>query len=191
MLAMQTKKRNQKKKVKIHFRLRWWWVALLLLILWVSYRFDYTVYDSQQLIPISCTYQKIDVTGGYRGYVHFIIDSSQRAYRIDMDNIRPLRDNLKPGDVLNLLIEPPRSEYYPYDRTIARLETNGYVYYSQDEYTAYKQDMVQQHHIIDLVIKCFLGVSLVGMFLCQNQQLWRKKRKKKKKKKPPTKNGAA
>jgi hypothetical protein len=95
-----------------------------------------------------------------------------------------LRDALKTGDILIMKIEPSRSEFFLYDRRIAYLESNGNVFYSIDDYTAYKQEFVWQRHMIDRLIIVFLIISLVGMFISQNREIFysiQRKRKRKKK----------
>jgi hypothetical protein len=174
----------RRKRIKLHFRLRWWWIGLLLLLLWGIWRSDNTIYDEQQLIPVTCSYQEIISKGGYRAYVNYIVDSEQRWYRLNLDNIRPLRDALKTGDILIMKIEPSRSEFFLYDRRIAYLESNGNVFYSIDDYTAYKQEFVWQRHMIDRLIIVFLIISLVGMFISQNREIFyslQRQRKRKKK----------
>jgi hypothetical protein len=182
---MRTSEENvQRKRIKLHFRLRWWWIGLLLLLLWRCWRFDNTIYDEQQLIPVTCTYQEIISKGGYRSYVNYIVDSERRWYQLDLDTLRPLKDAVKPGDILNMKIEPSRSDYHLYDRSVAYLEANGTVFYSLDDYATRKPREVRIWHMINLLILAFLIISLAGMFFSQNREIFysiQRKRKRKKK----------
>jgi hypothetical protein len=155
----------------------------LLLLLWRCWRFDNTIYDEQQLIPVTCTYQEI-FSSGYPENVSYIIDSQRRRYQLDLHNLRPLKDAVKPGDDLNMKIEPSRSDYCLYDRRIAYLEVNGTVFCSVDDYITHKQGLVQQRHVINLLILVILIISLVGMFISQNREIFysiQRQRKRKKK----------
>lgn len=166
-------KKRKKKKLKLHFRLKLWWIFLFLVPLYVNWRFDDTIYTEEQLIPVTCAFQEIEIHLGYRpsGTVCYIIDTQQRAYRLDMENLRPFKSAVKPGDILKMKIEPRKSSSAPYDKRIAYLEANGTVFYTIEEYLLFKQKMVRQGTIMTAVIYCFLGISLIFIFFLQNPQL--------------------
>lgn len=171
---------SRKHSKKLNFHVKSWWVICVLLVLFVNWRQDYTVYDECDLIEVSCVYQQIDINGGYRANKCYIIDNHQQAYLLDMDNIRSLQNDLKTGDILIMKIEPRRSEFFLYDKQIAYLESHGLVLYSLDDYTAAKQEKADQRQIIVPLVILFLAVSLIVILFCQDSQRHHVKKKRNK-----------
>lgn len=162
---------NNHEKYRFHYRLRWWWIILLLLLLFFILRWDWNIYSETELISQTCVYQ--DITTHPRSGIsvsYGIMDDNQNEYYLGLNNVKTLSDALSPGDTLVMKIEPHNPRCLSYNRMIAYLESNGVVYYSLDDYRAYKLSLIHQNKILIPIWIILLLFLLVLSFCNQNSE---------------------
>ena len=107
---------------------------LCLLSFWgyMTIRWDHTVYQQNQLVPVTCTFDSFWISTAARGRgTPYIVDTNQHYYLVFSDIFDKIDGNLQPGDSLEMLVTPRRSIGNP---DVAYLKANGHVYCTYEEY---------------------------------------------------------
>lgn len=99
---------------------------------YMTIRWDHTVYQQSQLVPVTCTFDSFWIAPHYRGPAAvYIADTDHHYYSVLTDEDQNLRNTLQPGDALEMLVTPRRAIGNP---DIAYLKVNGHVYCTYEEY---------------------------------------------------------
>ena len=107
---------------------------LCLLGFWgyMTIRWDHTVDQQSQLVPVTCTFDSFWIAPHYRGPAAvYIADTDHHYYSVLTDEDQKLRNTLQPGDALEMLVTPRRAIGNP---EVAYLSVNGHVYCTYEEY---------------------------------------------------------
>lgn len=151
--------------------------CLLGLFTYVTIRWDYTVYPQSQLVDVTCTFDSfwLHPTHHSRGPA-YIVDTNQHYYFVFSDIYDRLRDNLQPGDTLELLITPKRATGNP---DVAYLKANGHVYCTYEEYHSIAATRRIEYLVFsafELSVSAFLVIRMIVLTATAKRK--RKKRKK-------------
>ena len=148
---------------------------LCLLGFWgyMTIRWDHTVYQQSQLVPVTCTFDSFWIAPHYRGPAAvYIADTNHRYYSVLTDEDQKLRNTLQPGDALEMLVTPRRAIGNP---DIAYLKVNGHVYFTYDDYLS----IVISGHTLYYVLS-FLAFSISAVLIIRIIVLTRRIRTKQK-----------
>mgnify|MGYP004584523041 FL=1 len=148
---------------------------LCLLGFWgyMTIRWDHTVYQQSQLVPVTCTFDSFWIAPHYRGPAAvYIADTNHRYYSVLTDEDQKLRNTLQPGDALEMLVTPRRAIGNP---DIAYLKVNGHVYFTYGDYLS----IVISGHTLYYVLS-FLAFSISAVLIIRIIVLTRRIRTKQK-----------
>ena len=154
---------------------------LCLLGFWgyMTIRWDHTVYQQSQLVPVTCTFDSFWIGSSYRGGGPlYIVDTNNHYYHIISSNRKELCSNLHAGDTLEMLVTPRGSIGNP---DIACLKVNGHVYFTYDDYLS----IVISGHTLYYVLS-FLAFSISAVLIIRIIVLTRRIRTKRKKREKRT-----
>ncbi len=147
--------------------------CLLGLFAYMTIRWDYTVYQQSQLIPVTCTFDSFWIAPHYRGPAAvYIADTDHHYYSVLTGEDQNLRNTLQPGDALEMLVTPRRAIGNP---DIAYLKVNGHVYFTYDDYLS----IVISGHTLYYVLS-FLAFSISAVLIIRIIVLTRRIRTKRK-----------
>ena len=147
--------------------------CLLSLFAYMTIRWDHTVYQQNQLVPVTCTFDSFWIAPHYRGPAAvYIADTDHHYYSVLTDEDQNLRNTLQPGDALEMLVTPSRAIGNP---DIAYLKVNGHVYFTYDDYLS----IVISGHTLYYVLS-FLAFSISAVLIIQIIVLTRRIRTKRK-----------
>ena len=140
---------------------------------YMTIRWDHTVYQQSQLVPVTCTFDSFWIAPHYRGPAAvYIADTNHRYYSVLTDEDQKLRNTLQPGDALEMLVTPRRAIGNP---DIAYLKVNGHVYFTYDDYLS----IVISGHTLYYVLS-FLAFSISAVLIIRIIVLTRRIRTKQK-----------
>lgn len=153
--------------------------VLCLLGFWIymTIRWDYTVYPQRELVPVTCTFDSFWTAPHYRGPAAvYIADTNHRYYSVLTDNDKEIRDSLQPGDTLEMLVTPRRSIGKP---GVAYLKANGHVYCTYADYHSISASNRTQYFVLSFVIFSISAILVIRMIaLSMKARTNRKKREK-------------
>ena len=151
--------------------------CLLGLFAYMTIRWDYTVYQQNQLVSVTCIFDSFWLHPTHRGRgPAYIVDTNQHYYFVFSDIYDRLRDNLQPGDTLELLITPRRATGNP---DVAYLKANGHVYCTYEEYHSQITSSRKMYFIassFELSVSAFLVIQMIVLTVTAKRK--RKNREK-------------
>ena len=146
---------------------------------YMTIRWDHTVYQQSQLVPVTCTFDSFWIAPHYRGPAAvYIADTDHHYYSVLTDEDQKLRNTLQPGDALEMLVTPRRAIGNP---DIAYLKVNGHVYFTYDDYLS----IVISGHTLYYVLS-FFAFSISAVLIIRIIVLTRRIRTKRKKREKRT-----
>lgn len=152
---------------------------LCLLGFWgyMTIRWDHTVYQQSQLVPVTCTFDSFWIAPHYRGPAAvYIADTDHHYYSVLTDEDQKLRNTLQPGDALEMLVTPRRAIGNP---EVAYLSVNGHVYCTYEEYHSIAATVRIEYLVFsafELSVSAFLVIRMIVLTATAKQK--RKKREK-------------
>lgn len=152
---------------------------LCLLGFWgyMTIRWDHTVYQQSQLVPVTCTFDSFWIAPHYRGPAAvYIADTDHHYYSVLTDEDQKLRNTLQPGDALEMLVTPRRAIGNP---DIAYLKVNGHVYFSYDDYLSIVISGHTLYYVLSFLAFSISAVLIIRIIvLTSKAKIKRKKREK-------------
>lgn len=152
---------------------------LCLLGFWgyMTIRWDHTVYQQSQLVPVTCTFDSFWIAPHYRGPAAvYIADTDHHYYSVLTDEDQTLRNTLQPGDALEMLVTPRRAIGNP---DIAYLKVNGHVYFSYDDYLSIVISGHTLYYVLSFLAFSISAVLIIRIIvLTSKAKIKRKKREK-------------
>lgn len=152
---------------------------LCLLGFWgyMTIRWDHTVYQQSQLVPVTCTFDSFWIGSAYRGRgATYIVDTNQHYYFVFSDIFDKIDGNLQPGDSLEMLVTPRRAIGNP---EVAYLSVNGHVYCTYEEYHSIAATVRIEYLVFsafELSVSALLVIRMIVLTATAKQK--RKKREK-------------
>ena len=152
---------------------------LCLLGFWgyMTIRWDHTVYQQSQLVPVTCTFDSFWIAPHYRGPAAvYIADTDHHYYSVLTDEDQKLRNTLQPGDALEMLVTPRRAIGNP---EVAYLSVNGHVYCTYEEYHSIAATVRIEYLVFsafELSVSALLVIRMIVLTATAKQK--RKKREK-------------
>lgn len=144
---------------------------------YMTIRWDHTVYQQSQLVPVTCTFDSFWISSAYRGRgATYIVDTDQHYYFVFSDIFDKIDGNLQPGNPLEMLVTPRRSIGNP---DVAYLSMNGHVYCTYEEYhsiAASGRITYLVFSALALSVSAFLVIRMIVLTVTAKQK--RKKREK-------------
>lgn len=152
-------------------------LGLLGIWLYVTIRWDYTVYSQSQLVPVTCTFDSFWIGSSYRGGGPlYIVDTNNHYYHIISSNRKELCSNLHAGDTLEMLVTPRGSIGNP---DIACLMVNGHVYCTYANYYSRSSSARTQYFALSFFEFSISAVLIIRIIvLTRRIRTKRKKREK-------------
>lgn len=151
--------------------------CLLSLFAYMTIRWDHTVYQQNQLVSVTCTFDSFWIGSAYRGRgATYIADTNQYYYFVFSDIFDKIDGNLQPGDSLEMLVTPRRSIGNP---DVAYLSVNGHVYCTYEEYHSIAATVRIEYLVFsafELSVSAFLVIRMIVLTVTAKRK--RKKREK-------------
>ena len=144
---------------------------------YMTTRWDHTVYQQSQLVPVTCTFHSFWIGSAYRGRgATYIVDTNQHYYFVFSDIFDKIDGNLQPGDPLEMLVTPRRSIGNP---EVAYLNVNGHVYCTYEEYHSIAASGRITYLVFSTLALSVSAFLVIRMIVLTVTAKWKRKKRKK------------